>query len=417
MAIDVHETTATEPAANAGRCPFPHGLVSQQKTTRTVELAPAPIAQDEQGTWHIYSYEAARSLLRSQHTKQAGFKADLVGQMPRTMNQPILYQEGKPHHEQRKQTAKYFTPRAVSENYRELMERYADEMIATLRKSKQIDLSTLSMKMAVRVAAEVVGLTNSRVPGMDKRLDAFFAEDIDIGNWSPRTVLNAVWMQSRVAAFFYLDVKPAIAARRKQLKDDVISHLIGKGYSDAEILTECITYGAAGMATTREFICVAAWHLLEQPVLRQMYVEGNENERQHLLHELLRLEPVVAHLYRRTTAPIAIDVDGERYTIPDGSLVNLHISRINTDETATGNDPLLVCPARELASERIGPAVMSFGDGAHRCPGAYIAIQESDIFLHKLLSIGSLRIEQKPTVSWHDLIGGYEIRHFLIGCE
>lgn len=55
-------------------------------------------------------------------------------------------------------------------------------------------------------------------------------------------------------AFFLLDVRPAIAARRREPREDLISHLISRGYSDMNILTECITYGAAGMVTTREFI-------------------------------------------------------------------------------------------------------------------------------------------------------------------
>ncbi|WP_449350719.1 hypothetical protein [Streptomyces shaanxiensis] len=35
--------------------------------------------------------------------------------------------------------------------------------------------------------------------------------------------------------------------------DDLISHLLAEGCSDAEILGECLTFAAAGMVTTREF--------------------------------------------------------------------------------------------------------------------------------------------------------------------
>ena len=48
-----------------------------------------------------------------------------------------------------------------------------------------------------------------------------------------------------------------IHTRRHQPQEDVISYLIEKGYRNREILTECVTYAAAGMVTTREFICVA----------------------------------------------------------------------------------------------------------------------------------------------------------------
>lgn len=71
-------------------------------------------------------------------------------------------------------------------------------------------------------------------------------------------------------------------------------------------------------------------------------------------------------------------------------------------------------PGRELRAERVGPAVMGFGDGSHRCPGAYVAIQESDVFLRWLLALEDLRIEQKPSVSWNDLVSGYELRGYTI---
>ncbi len=60
---------------------------------------------------------------------------------------------------------------------------------------------------------------------------------------------------------------------------------------------------------------------------------------------------------------------------------------------------------------------MSFGDGHHRCPGAYIALQETDIFLQRLLRLPGLQIVQKPSVSWNDLTAGYELRNFILAVE
>ncbi|HEY0606751.1 MAG TPA: cytochrome P450, partial [Herpetosiphonaceae bacterium] len=312
-------------------------------------------------------------------------------------------------------TARFFTPRAVSQNYRRLMEVFADRMIRELKRRKRADLSQLSMKLAVRVASEVVGLTNSRLPGMDRRLNAFLGTEIDLTK-SPRALLNMLRSQAQTAAFFYLDVKPAIEARRKQPREDVISHLLAQGYSDTEILTECITYGAAGMVTTREFISIATWHLLEQPELRQRYLAGDEDERQQILQELLRLEPVVGHLYRRATADLELSTGGTSVTIPAGSLIDLHIYAINADQSVVGEHPLAICPQRDLP-ERVGPAMMGFGDGHHRCPGAYIALQETDIFLQRLLRLPRLQIRQKPSISWNELIKGYEVRQFVLAVE
>ena len=168
------------------------------------------------------------------------------------------------------------------------------------------------------------------------------------------------------------------------------------------------------MATTREFISIAAWHMLEQPALRERYLSSDEGERHDVLGEILRLEPVVGQLYRRATADLHLEDGGKPVTIPSGSLIALDNYAINADEGAVGECPLALTPGRELLAERVGPAVMSFGDGHHRCPGYYVALQESDVFLTRLLSLKGLRIERKPSVGWNDLIAGYELRGFTV---
>lgn len=396
------------------RCPVDHGALSRQKTARVVEPVGVPIERDANGVWHVRGFEEARTVLRSSETKQAGFKAELLERLPHRMQPPILYQEGKPHNQQRKQTARFFTPKVVSENYRQLMEKMADTLISTLQRRKKADLSQLSLRLAVRVAGQVVGLTNSRLPGMAKRLDAFFSDNTVDLHLSPRTLLHFVWNQSHMALFFLLDVKPAIEARKRAPQEDVISHLLERGATDSEILTECVTYAAAGMVTTREFISVAAWHLLEHPALRERYLVAPEAERYAMLHEILRLEPVVGHLYRRATADMRIESDGAEVVIPQGALIDIHIYGTNADESIVGAHRLAVCPERELNGDRVNLPLMSFGDGAHRCPGSYIAVQETDILLQRLLMLDGLRMEQAPAMHWNDLVTGYELRKFVI---
>ena len=128
----------------------------------------------------------------------------------------------------------------------------------------------------------------------------------------------------------------------------------------------------------------------------------------------MRLEPVVGHLYRRATHDIQLTVGSESVTIPQGALLDLHIHAANTDERVTGEYPFAIRPNRELHGERVGAAMLSFGDGAHRCPGSYIALQETDIFLRRLLALEGLRMEGPPTLTWNALVTGYELRDFPI---
>ncbi|GCE12835.1 cytochrome P450 [Tengunoibacter tsumagoiensis] len=400
------------------KCPIDHTTISQQKTPKIIEPAHGTMNYDAANDiWNIYGFEAARAILRSPHTRQAGFNAEVITRIPNQKNTPILYQEGKVHQQQRKQTARFFTPKAVSDNYRQLMEELSDRLIQQFKREKKIDLSQLSMQLAVRVAGEIVGLTNSRLPGMDKRIEAFFEQDFAPGKGKLMDKVRAIWAQRRMLSFFYLDVKPAIDARRRAPKQDVISHLLEQKYSDAEILVECVTYGAAGMITTREFISVAAWHLLEQPELRERYLAESEEKRFDILHEILRLEPIVGNLQRRTTAEIKLEANGQEMSIPAGALINIHLHSSNTDQEIVGDYPRVICPGRDLQGERVPTMIMSFGDGAHRCPGAYVAIQETDIFLTRLLALKELRMTQKPKVSWSDLVTGYEIREFLLALD
>jgi cytochrome P450 len=413
-------TTSHDEAQVHARCPIDHRARawSRQKTARVAEPINIPIERDAAGIWQVRGFEEARAILRSADTNQAGFRAELLERLPSRMtNRPILYQEGKTHQLQRKQTARFFTPKTVSSAYRQLMERLADQLIGELQRARRADLSQLSMRLAVRVAGEVVGLTNSRLPGLEKRLDVFFARDIPAPSWKPLALARFLRTQLDLLAFFYLDVRPAIRARTRQPREDVISHLLAQGYSDGEILTECVTYAAAGMVTTREFISVAAWHFLEQPALRARYLAAPEAERQEMLQEILRLEPVVGHLYRRATANIQLESAGEQITIKRGELIDLHIYAVNTDETITGEQPFALCPGRRLRAERVSPAVMGFGDGSHRCPGSFIAIQETDIFLQRLLALDGLRMEHTPSLAWNDLVTGYELRGFFVTLE
>ena len=177
-------------------------------------------------------------------------------------------------------------------------------------------------------------------------------------------------------------------------------------------MTECVTYAAAGMVTTREFIAMAAWHLLGDDALKKNYLSADDAGRQDILQELLRLEPVVGHLYRRAVRDISLAVDGQQVTIPAGSLIDLDLRAANANTETVGEKPLSVCPARPL-ERSVGAAVMSFGDGHHRCPGAYIALQESDIFLQRLLRL-PLEVVTPPTLSWNDLVEGYDLRGFIV---
>jgi len=400
----------SELQAGVSGCPVDH---TQYKTPRNSPQTAPKIEKDAQGVWQIRDYDLARAILKGDNTVQAGFKAEMLTAMPKDSRKPILYQEGAEHLEQRKQTARYFTPKAVAE-YKPAMERVAAEMVARLVERGRIDLRELSLGMAMRVVSQVVGLTDSAKPGIEKRLDIFLGDAPPLARWHPRRILYNLMNRATVVRFFQLDVLPAIKARKLHPKDDLISYLISRGFKDWEIFTECVTYGAAGMVTTREFIALALWHLMDQPALRERYLIAGEDERQAILHEVLRLEPIVSQLKRRTTEEIKLERGAETVVIPKGALVQIDTQAVNADETVVGEEGLMLCPGRDLRKPALMPSILGFGDGHHRCPGAYVALQETDVLLLRLLALPGLRIERAPDITWSSTASGYELHNFMI---
>lgn len=346
----------------------------------------------------VTSYAAVRAALRQSGSRQAGFKAELVDRPGNPIRPPILFLTGEAHRRQRAATARFFAPKVVDERYRPIIEAAATRLIEGLRRTGDARLDSMALDMAVTVAAQIVGLTDSDKAGMIRRIDAFLSIGSATRNDALSRSLTALLGQWRMLNFYLRDVRPAIRSRRKAPRDDVISHLIADRYRDRDILVECVTYGAAGMVTTREFITMAGWHLLENEALRASFLSGDRNDRLAILEEILRLEPVVGFLYRKpvdANEPIALD-----------------LRSANTDPDAVGACPFELRPER-IRAERVGGAGLSFGDGEHRCPGAGVALAEAEVFLDELLRVPGLRLERAPDIAWNPLVTGYELR----GCE
>ncbi|GHF39721.1 cytochrome P450 [Amycolatopsis bartoniae] len=373
-----------------------------RKLDRGTPASTCPVTRAHDGTWQVRGYDEARELLRSTETRQAGLGVETVSKLPRRVRRPVLYRDGPEHREDRRQTARFFTPRRVDEHYRPIMVEIAEREVAGLRAAGRAELSDLSFALAIDVVRAVLGLTASR-PGIRRRLERFFPEKFGRPGFTSLHGLywtfrqNANWLRIYLA-----DVRPALRARRREPRDDLISHLLAQGCTAAEVLGECLTFAAAGMVTTREFVCVAAWHLTSDPALLARYRAAGEPERLAILHEILRLEPVIARITRRTTAPLTLgDV-----AVPPGERVEVLVDEANTDPAAVGEQPLTLRPDRTVPN----PAGLSFGDGPHRCPGAPIAILETDVLLTRLFALDGFRLEGEPRVTHREEISGYEIR-------
>ena len=365
------------------------------------------IERGEDGTWHIRGYAEAKDLLK-EDLLQDGFNAEDIH---KTGLDPVLYQYGEKHRKQRAAIAKYFSPATVTQKHLPMMERVADEIIAELIEDKHMDLKILSRRMAAVVTSEVVGLDPT--PGMVKRIDAMLHAPVDLPRNPISRFFQFITGNLLRLRFWWLDVHPAIKKRKLDPQDDVISYMLSKGSNELAIFAECIVYGAAGMATTQEFICVVLMHALENPQIRAALMSEDINVRYNALHEILRLEPVIGKIKRKAIEPVTVTSAGETHHIPADAKIEFHVYHVNADEQSVGIKPERLNPHRNLEKGTYRSAI-SFGSGPHRCAGEHLAMAETDLFIRKLLALKSLRVTQQPEITYNKTVEGYEINNYLV---
>ncbi len=336
---------------------------------------------------------------------------------PTNKNDPtkasIFFLHGEAHRTRRAAIIRFFTPKAIATRHLPIMEQTAQAIVSEFQAKGRGRLDELSLRLSAGVAAEIVGMTNSDLRKMARRIEG--------SSRATQAARGGIWVHvaKTMQAFyalqvFYFDVKPAIAARRAERKEDVISRLLDEGRSDQEILVECMTFGLAGMTTTREFIVVAAWHLFDDSTLRDRFLGGDGAEKMAILLEILRLEPVAGMIYRKVPEQVCNEEQGP---LPTGSRLSLHIRAANLDEAEVGPDPTRLDPDRAKRL-KVNGAYMSFGDGEHFCPGWQVALIETRVFLDKLLRVPGIRLARPPDMGWDPpMLQSYVLRNAIIECD
>src|ERR1700744_2517063 len=234
-----------EAIAAESKCPYHTAMaandsaIDERKSAFMAANSEARVKKLANGGIRIESFGLTRKILRSGGMQQAGFMAELVlAATGKKGSTPVLFQEGEVHQKQRTNTARFFAPRVVTTRYRELMDRLSEGLMEKLRRDGKADLSQMTLEMAVAVAAEIIGLTDSSLEGMSMRLNSFFTRGDRSKESKLMQLYHGLLNNLALLGFFWMDVKPAIRARKKERKEDVISYLIDQGYNDGEILTE-----------------------------------------------------------------------------------------------------------------------------------------------------------------------------------
>jgi cytochrome P450 len=356
-------------------------------------------AKSEPGAQRVTSFKEAREVLRNPGLKQAGGGAEYFDTSDPT-RLPVFFLDGAEHRKKRATIARFFTPKKITTRYNLIVERIIAEQFAVMRAKGKGQLDVMSFDMAVAVASDIVGLTVTNRSRMAKRLAvSLSAAFVHQHNYFGRLYVSGKKLYNQVD-FYLNDVKPAIRDRRANPQDDILSHLIEVGCSDKTIMIECMTYAAAGMVTTREFIVMSAWHMFENTGLQARFLAGDQDDQFAILLEILRIEPIAAFLYRG-----------------DGSTkYALCLRDANVDEAVVGGCPRAIDPDR-AATMKANGAFLSFGDGAHHCPGWQVALHETRMFLDALFRVPGIRLERAPDIGWSEMLQSYELRGAIVTCD
>ena len=139
--------------------------------------------------------------------------------------------------DRRSKVGRFFAPKVVAERYTDHMRSCATTLLDRAEAEGGCQLDELALLYSVEVTADVVGLANSPVPKMARRLVSFFNQppfDLtqpDLGRTPRQWAQAAARGLGPIVRFYLADVRPAIRARRRQPRADVISHLIAEGLS------------------------------------------------------------------------------------------------------------------------------------------------------------------------------------------
>ncbi|MHA3022483.1 cytochrome P450 [Mycobacterium sp. BMJ-28] len=169
---------------------------------------------------------------------------------------------------------------------------------------------------------------------------------------------------------------PIAADRRAHPGDDLFSFIAGDpGLSLDEVVMSAILIAVAGHETTANLLGAAMVTLLRPDSAGARLADGIDPHDPALVAELIRLDAPVQSTVRTATSDH--ELAGTHIAAGQSTLVAI---------AAANRDPAVFEEPHRFRLDRVGPAALSFGYGAHYCLGGALAQLELSLALPKILS-------------------------------
>lgn len=292
--------------------------------------------------------------------------------------------------------------------------RIANDLVDRMLEKKSGDLQDLIGKpLPARVAAIALGFPEDRVEDYRRWTDTFLISMIGDPEAQPRVIeeMYAFFTEQfdrnrKLLADAGID-EPGPEHVGTVLPDTLVSVLMTSRYGGAYLdnATLCRTvrgFFLGAVDTTGALVLNVLHRLLERRELFEQ-VRANPALITAAIDESLRFEPPAIGMFRQTTCPVTVG----NATIPAHSRVLYSTFSANRDP-AVYEDPDSFRLDRKPS--QTAPH-LAFGNGAHFCPGAWIARLEAGIALEVMLErLPRLRLAGK--VTHFDAINFYVVRSF-----
>jgi cytochrome P450 len=269
-----------------------------------------------------------------------------------------------------------FTPRRLKEMEASIS-RLADQLIDEFEECGRCELVRgYSTPFATLVIAELLGVPDEDQAEFRAKLGA---PPSQVGAGGAVPVVNP--LDFRKEKFLHY-----IEERRRTPRDDILSDIANATFPDGStpeamdvVHVSSLLFGA-GQDTTAHLLGNAMRILAEQPVLQES-LRADTGGIPAFIEEVLRFAGPVKASFRLARKPVTLaGVD-----IEPGTTIMLATAAVNRDAQRFA-DPGAFLPG--------GNQHLSFGRGAHTCPGAALARAEARISLERLLArLGDISID------------------------
>jgi cytochrome P450 len=335
-------------------------------------LRDAPVSWWEYkgGRWMVSGYEEAAAAARdpetfcSRHDLPNGSTPYAGVMIPSTPVRAVPIEIDPPDYLfYRKLLGPRFTPTAVR-TMKTRVEKYVDWCIDRRIESGRIDLfHDLAKLVPAMTTMDLLGLP---IPDAEAIADAVHVRGED--RFGPKPP----W------ALLYKRTTEAIAARRKEPRDDLISYLLaadadGRKFTDMELYELCFTMVIGGMATTAR---------LTLGGLSYFAVRTDERER---VREDRSLLPTAIEEFLRYYSPVPFL---SRTATKDTCLGGQDIKagdRVVLGYAAANRDPKVFEDPDEIRIDRNPNKHLALGQGLHFCIGGLMGKMEAGVMIERVL--------------------------------